>query len=248
MQSDHETATAILNAYTALLESIVAYCNANVSGPEYDPDTAFNAWKQVEKCRSEFNSRFNSFADQLREKSLSVPALWPKKFFAPVSAELGFFPATALAAFDRLTPFSRTFHDLPSHFPPAHEPAPALPVPADQVEKPTNGRNVSEPTAASMGTTPEGSQLPDDFAELRKYAKNNLKGQERAVIEALCDSKGELPIDDLAVADGVGWQDWFQGFKDCKRRLNPKLKKRMFSLSCHDNAARLLPIEAPKRG
>jgi hypothetical protein len=69
-----------------------------------------------------------------------------------------------------------------------------------------------------------------------------LKGQERAVIEALCDAGGGLPIADLAVADGVGWYDPFQGFKDAQRRLNPKLRPEGWRLERRNNAGFLVTL------
>jgi hypothetical protein len=81
---------------------------------------------------------------------------------------------------------------------------------------------------------------PDPHAELRNFASKELKGKERAVIEALCDSKGDLPIADLAVKEGVDWDDPFQGFKDAQRRLNPKLKKLGCQLRRRNNAAILV--------
>jgi hypothetical protein len=80
------------------------------------------------------------------------------------------------------------------------------------------------------------------FGELRQYARKQLKGQERAVIEALCDSHGELPIPDLALKDGVEWDDPFQGFKDVRYRLKPKLKRKGWQLERQNNAARLVKI------
>jgi hypothetical protein len=86
----------------------------------------------------------------------------------------------------------------------------------------------------------EEELLPDPFAGLLEFARTKLKGQERAVIEALCDAGGELPIADLAVLDGVGWDDPFQGFKDAQRRLNPKLKPEGWRLERRNNAGFLV--------
>jgi hypothetical protein len=63
------------------------------------------------------------------------------------------------------------------------------------------------------------------FDALRLFARNTLRGQERAAIEALCDAGGTMPIADLAIKVGVNWDDAFQGFKDTRRRLAPKLKR-----------------------
>lgn len=91
----------------------------------------------------------------------------------------------------------------------------------------------------------ESRQLPlppDPFADLRQFAREELRGQQRAVVLALCDAKGELLIADLALKEDVGWEDPIDGFKGVQRNLNPKLKKRKPSrwrLERHNNAARL---------
>lgn len=85
-------------------------------------------------------------------------------------------------------------------------------------------------------TTPE----EDAFADLRRFARDSLIGQGRAVVEALCDAGGSVPIVDLAIRDGIKWGDPFQGFKDCQRRLKPKLKARCWRLTRQGNAARLV--------
>jgi hypothetical protein len=74
-----------------------------------------------------------------------------------------------------------------------------------------------------------------------------LKGQERAVIEALCDAGGELPIADLAVEDGVSWDDPVQGFKNAQRRLNRKLKLKGWRLERQNNAGFLKAVKGLKR-
>jgi hypothetical protein len=97
------------------------------------------------------------------------------------------------------------------------------------------------PPAATQQGEGENPKTPDDpYADLRDFARSKLKGQERAVIEALCDAGGELPIADLAVVDGVGWDDPFQGFKGAQRRLNPKLKPKGWRLERRNNAGFLV--------
>jgi hypothetical protein len=86
------------------------------------------------------------------------------------------------------------------------------------------------------------------YPGLRRFAGNKLKGQERAVIEALCGAGGKLRIADLAGKEGVGWNDTFQGFKDVQRRLNPKLKPLGWVLARQDNEARLVTIVGAKVG
>jgi hypothetical protein len=90
----------------------------------------------------------------------------------------------------------------------------------------------------------EGEELAAScaFADLLEFARTRLKGQERAVIEALCDAGGELPIADLAVLGGIGWDDPFQGFKDAQRRLNLKLKPEGWRLQRRNNSGFLVTL------
>ena len=85
----------------------------------------------------------------------------------------------------------------------------------------------------------EGGTPADPYAELRAFARNRLRGQERAVLEALCDANGELSIVDLATKSGVNWTKAKEQFKDVRRRLNPKLNKRRWILNRVDNTAKL---------
>lgn len=64
---------------------------------------------------------------------------------------------------------------------------------------------------------------PDAYTEVRQFARAQLKGIERALIEALCDADGELPLADLAFKTGVDWEDPVQNFAGAQRRLKPKL-------------------------
>jgi hypothetical protein len=93
----------------------------------------------------------------------------------------------------------------------------------------------------------DAGRLPDAFAALREFAHNNLKGQERAVIEALCDANGELPIANLAHKKGVNWDRPFPMFKYAQDRLNkekpkPKIKKIGWRLDRVDNNAKLVKV------
>jgi hypothetical protein len=94
------------------------------------------------------------------------------------------------------------------------------------------------PVGQGAGEKPKPAD--DPYADLRDFARSRLKGQERAVIEALCDAGGELPIADLAVVDGVDWDDPFQGFKDAQRWLNLKLKQIGWRLERRNNAGFLV--------
>jgi hypothetical protein len=103
-----------------------------------------------------------------------------------------------------------------------------------------------EPAAPSPnGTQQSEREKPaDPFAELRVFARTKLKGQERAVIEALCDAGGELPIADLAILDGVGWDDPCSGFRNAQQRLKRKLKRLKWTLNRQAGAAKLNPMKS----
>jgi hypothetical protein len=88
-----------------------------------------------------------------------------------------------------------------------------------------------------------GAPPVDPYANLRAFARDVLKGQERAVIEALCDAQGELRIADLAVKAGIGWDDPFEGFKNAQGRLAPKLRKVDWILRRVNNSAKLSAIK-----
>jgi hypothetical protein len=98
---------------------------------------------------------------------------------------------------------------------------------------------LNSPVKMTDGKGEAGKPPADPYADVRQFARTSLKGQERAVVEALCHAGGELPIADLTVREGICWNDAFQGFKDVQRRLNPKLKKLRppWRLHRHHNAA-----------
>lgn len=102
------------------------------------------------------------------------------------------------------------------------------------------------PTGLTPSSAPPEPEPPDPYAELRNFAGTTLKGQERAVIEALCDAGGELPIADIAQLSGVGWSDPFKGFGNVQQRLNQKLRWIGYSLKRQDNAAKLNQTRAQK--
>ncbi len=80
---------------------------------------------------------------------------------------------------------------------------------------------------------------PDGLALLCEFARANLKGKERAAVEALCASQGELSIGDLAFRLDVESTAPEKHFKDVQRRLNPKLKALGWILQRQNNAAQL---------
>jgi len=125
---------------------------------------------------------------------------------------------------------------------PADPFAPFFSAPPTPTTSTTPTPSTSTPPTGTQQSEGEKPGADDPFADLRRFARAQLKGQERAVIEALCDAGGELPIADLAVKDGVGWDDEFQGFKDAQRRLNPKLKPEGWRLERRNNAGFLVTL------
>src|SRR5262249_22925191 len=98
-------------------------------------------------------------------------------------------------------------------------------------------RELAALTGDACANHGEGDTPPTDHrADLRGFARAKLKGQERAVIDSLCDAGGELLIADLAVKEGVSWDEPSQGFRNVQQRLNPKLKPRRWKLIRQNNA------------
>jgi hypothetical protein len=113
----------------------------------------------------------------------------------------------------------------PSPFSPATEPA-----------------RLPDPIAAA-GEKGEGA---DPFAELKAYAKENLRKIEQSLVVVLCDFGGRLPIDDLRLKDGIDWDNATTGFKDAQTRLNKKLKRLKWRLIRESNMACLIQIKPKK--
>lgn len=115
-----------------------------------------------------------------------------------------------------------------------------------------NSRNLVEELASRYGTPPEESQsLPpsegekphtDPFAELRQFARRVLKGKSRAVLESLCNADGEIAIAELAIRDGVDWDNPQKGFENVQAQLNKKLKSVGWRITRQSNAARFVAI------
>jgi hypothetical protein len=77
--------------------------------------------------------------------------------------------------------------------------------------------------------------------ELRDFAANfPLKGDQRKVVELICDHNGSCPLADLAVAMGWNREEAGSKFNDIKKPVQAKLKKaRMpWRLERRDNCAR----------
>ena len=115
---------------------------------------------------------------------------------------------------------------------------------ADGLQEAIRDELASTLPAGGQPAEGETPRADDPFADLRRFARSKLKGQERIVVESLCDAGGELSIADLAVKDGVGWDDPFNGFRNAQQRLNPKLKPLRWTLARQSNAAKLGPMKS----
>jgi hypothetical protein len=86
----------------------------------------------------------------------------------------------------------------------------------------------------------------DPFADLRTFACDKLIGKQQAVIQALIDAGGKMPIANLAVSKRIEWNDAAEGFGNMKKRLTPKLKKLHWELFRQGNAAIIRQIRGSK--
>lgn len=88
------------------------------------------------------------------------------------------------------------------------------------------------------GTVAKPESPADPFAELRQFARTELKGQERAVIEALCDAAGELPLTDVKAL--CNWQDPIESaWNSLRMRTNKKLELQGWKVITRGRSARL---------
>jgi hypothetical protein len=102
----------------------------------------------------------------------------------------------------------------------------------------------ASPVAKGVSKIEPVTPLVDAYTELRQFADDELPTLQRAVVMALCDAKGRLPLEDLALCKGVDWDDAVAGWKNVKRKLDPKLNKRKFKLYRKRNCAFLRPIKS----
>src|SRR5262249_11061056 len=99
-----------------------------------------------------------------------------------------------------------------------------------------------------LGGRPPLSPTPHiakEFEDLIPFARDNLKGIERRIIELLCERRGECKLSDLAGDAGIGWNaPYDDAWNSARKRINRKLKRDGLSwrLSRSDNAARLTRI------
>jgi len=117
----------------------------------------------------------------------------------------------------------------------------------DLFDRPAILRITSEPTlwtwyAAETQQSAGGKPPADPFADLRNYARTKLKGQERAVVEALCDAGGELPLADVKTL--CDWQDPIESaWNSLRMRLNHKLESHGWKLKTQGRTARLTKLD-----
>lgn len=86
---------------------------------------------------------------------------------------------------------------------------------------------------------PDSHIAHDAISILRSYAKDELKGKQRAVIEILCDRGGEMSLADLAVQKSIEWGNAKACFESTQQKLKVRLKKLGWQLSRRDGSARL---------
>lgn len=80
------------------------------------------------------------------------------------------------------------------------------------------------------------------YAALRAFARNRLKGQERAVIEALCDAGGELSLSDMKTL--CDWQDPIESaWNSLRIRVNKKLQSHGWKVRTQGRAAILKKLD-----
>jgi hypothetical protein len=85
--------------------------------------------------------------------------------------------------------------------------------------------------------------------EVRAFAAAELKGKQRAVVEAVCDGGGEMPLADLAVRPDVEWgaRDFDDSWNSLKKAVKAKLRKVGYQLERNGNAARLVRLTTPRQ-
>jgi hypothetical protein len=106
----------------------------------------------------------------------------------------------------------------------------------------------SRRSSAGDPDRPEGAppapaaECPSRWAELLRWAQEQLSGKERRVLELLCCHDGEVPLEDLATDPRIGWEDPLSGgWNQLRLRVNEKLKRARlpWKLERRDNRARL---------
>jgi hypothetical protein len=97
------------------------------------------------------------------------------------------------------------------------------------------------PTATPTPPTALTSATPDPFAALRQFAHDHLKGQQRRVLTALCDSDGVLGLE--MVQTICGWLPPIESsWNSLRSALNQKLRSHGWQIRTFDRTARLVSI------
>jgi len=114
--------------------------------------------------------------------------------------------------------------------------------PASRVEA---SSDAATPTSIVVSATPpdgagEGRRAPgavSRWESLRGLIGSlKLKGNERAVVEAICDGDGSASVEDLGVE--LEWMNPDDNCNSTLKRLKPKLKRHGWQLYRHDGSAR----------
>jgi hypothetical protein len=107
-----------------------------------------------------------------------------------------------------------------------------------------DGREGAGQTEREDQTTP-AMTTAQDFTQLRDFARDNLKGIQRRIVELVCNEQGECKLSDLAADSGIAWNaPWDNAWNSAMKAINEKLKRAdiPWRLSRADNAARLRHI------
>jgi hypothetical protein len=107
---------------------------------------------------------------------------------------------------------------------------------ANEMAKKTHDTRSRRPVDA------EPTPADDPYKALREFASKNLIGKERNVIEILCENKGQMRLANLGLKRGLDWVSE-TGFKDARRRLNPKLKPMGWKLERRKGNAHLIKLD-----
>jgi hypothetical protein len=105
----------------------------------------------------------------------------------------------------------------------------------DEIERDKRALQATTAALAKLceenGTPPAGS-LP----ALRQLAAKKLKGDERLIVERVCDGNGVCPLKELAMC--IPWNSPYDGaFNSARQRINAKLKKDGWQIYRRDGAA-----------
>jgi len=99
--------------------------------------------------------------------------------------------------------------------------------------------DTTAPTATPTPPTPPTGPTPDPFAALRQFAHDRLKGQQRRVLTALCDSDGVLGLE--MVQTICDWEDPIESsWNSLRCALNQKLRPLGWQIKTFNRTARLV--------